>query len=110
MKEKSLLEEATLANPSNNFKKPNKIFMRGPEAYPLLEIQSGPKQGTWFTLTHQKEISLGRANVNSIVLEDNSVSRSHAVIHEVDSKYFIKDVGSRNGTFVNEKKIQEDFL
>jgi len=110
MKGKSPLEEATLVKPFSEFEKSNKNLMRGPEAYPLLEIQSGPKQGTWFTLTHQKEISLGRANVNSIVLEDNSVSRSHSVIHELDGKFFIKDVGSRNGTFVNEKKIQEDFL
>ncbi|MFO1518544.1 MAG: PEGA domain-containing protein [bacterium] len=107
---KSPLEEATLVKPFNEFEKSSKNHLRGPEAYPLLEIQSGPKQGTWFTLTHQKEISIGRANVNSIVLEDNSVSRSHSVIHEVDGKYFVKDVGSRNGTFVNEKKIQEDFL
>lgn len=105
---KSPLEEATLIKAFNDFEKPKDIS-RGPEAYPLLEIVTGPKQGSWFTLTHQKEVSIGRANVNSIVLEDNSVSRSHAVIHELEGKYFVKDVGSRNGTFVNEKKIQEDF-
>ncbi len=105
---KSPLEEATLIKAFNDFEKPKDIS-RGADAYPLLEIVTGPKQGSWFTLTHQKEVSLGRANVNSIVLEDNSVSRSHAVIHELEGKYFVKDVGSRNGTFVNEKKIQEDF-
>jgi len=101
-------DEATLIKDNDEFEKSNKSI-RGSDAYPLLEIQSGPKQGAWFTLTHQKEVSLGRANVNSIVLEDNSVSRSHSVIHEVDGKFFIKDVGSRNGTYVNDKKIQEDF-
>ncbi len=101
-------DEATLIKDNDEFEKSNKSI-RGTDAYPLLEIQSGPKQGAWFTLTHQKEVSLGRANVNSIVLEDNSVSRSHSVIHEVDGKFFIKDVGSRNGTYVNDKKIQEDF-
>jgi len=101
-------DEATLIKDNDEFEKSSKNI-RGSDAYPLLEIQSGPKQGAWFTLTHQKEVSLGRANVNSIVLEDNSVSRSHSVIHEIDGKYFIKDVGSRNGTYVNDKKIQEDF-
>ncbi len=105
---KSPLEEATLIKAFDDFEKPKDVN-RGPEAYPLLEIVNGPKQGSWFTLAHQREVSLGRANVNSIVLEDNSVSRSHAVIHELEGKYFVKDVGSRNGTFVNEKKIQEDF-
>lgn len=105
---KSPLEEATLIKAFDDVERPKDVS-RGPEAYPLLEIVTGPKQGSWFTLTHQKEVSLGRANVNSIVLEDNSVSRSHAVIHELEGKFFVKDVGSRNGTFVNEKKIQEDF-
>ncbi|MBL7685114.1 MAG: PEGA domain-containing protein [Deltaproteobacteria bacterium] len=106
---KPSIDDATLVKPFDDFEKSDQTPVRGYEAYPLLEIQSGPKQGAWFTLTHQKEISIGRANVNSIVLEDNSVSRSHTVIHEVDGKYFVKDVGSRNGTFVNDKKIQEDF-
>jgi len=106
---KNPLEEATLVKDVSEIEKSNKV-LRSLDAYPLLEIQSGPKIGTWFTLTHQKEISLGRANVNSIVLEDNSVSRSHSVIHELDEKYFVKDIGSRNGTFVNDKKIQDDFL
>lgn len=105
---KSPLEEATLIKAFNDVEKAKDVS-RGPDAYPLLEIITGPKQGSWFTLTHQKEVSLGRANVNSIVLEDNSVSRSHAVIHELEGKFFVKDVGSRNGTFVNDKKIQEDF-
>src|SRR5262245_44174463 len=106
---KNPLEEATLVKDVSEIEKSNKV-LRSLDAYPLLEIQSGPKIGTWFTLTHQKEISLGRANVNSIVLEDNSVSRSHSVIHELDEKYYVKDIGSRNGTFVNDKKIQDDFL
>src|SRR5262245_48974849 len=106
---KNPLEEATLVKEVSEIEKTGKV-LRSLDAYPLLEIQSGPKIGTWFTLTHQKEITLGRANVNSIVLEDNSVSRSHSVIHELDGKYFAKDIGSRNGTFVNDKKIQDDFL
>ena len=36
-----------------------------------------------------------------IVLNDNSVSRIHAKIFEKEGKIFLKDLGSRNGTFVN---------
>ncbi|MBF0493137.1 MAG: PEGA domain-containing protein [Deltaproteobacteria bacterium] len=103
------IDEATLINIENDSDKSNKNLIRGSEAYPLLEIQSGPKQGAWFTLSQQKEITIGRAGVNSIVLEDNSVSRSHTVLHEMGGKFFIKDVGSRNGTYVNEQRVQEDF-
>ncbi len=103
------IDEATLINIESDSDKSNKNLVRGSEAYPLLEIQSGPKQGAWFTLSQQKEVTIGRASVNSIVLEDNSVSRSHTVLHENSGKFFIKDVGSRNGSYVNEQRIQEDF-
>jgi tetratricopeptide (TPR) repeat protein len=80
--------------------------MRGSEAYPLLEIVQGPKQGAWFTVAYQKEITLGRAGTNSIILDDNSVSRSHSVLQASGTGFTVRDIGSRNGTFVNEKKIQ----
>ncbi|MFO1464581.1 MAG: PEGA domain-containing protein [bacterium] len=67
----------------------------------------GPKHGAWFTVAYQKELTLGRAATNSIILEDNSVSRSHAVIQATgNNTYTVRDIGSRNGTFLNEKKIQ----
>lgn len=84
-----------------------KAPLRGSEAYPLLEIIQGPKQGAWFTVAYQKEITLGRAATNSIILEDNSVSRSHSVLQAAAGGGFtVRDIGSRNGTFLNEKKIQ----
>ncbi len=107
--QKSPLDEATLVKTFEDVEK-NKHTAPVPETYPLVEIQSGPKQGAWFTLTQQKETSIGRANVNSIVLEDNSVSRSHSVIYLSEGQYYVKDVGSRNGTFVNDKKVQEQSL
>jgi pSer/pThr/pTyr-binding forkhead associated (FHA) protein len=86
--------------------KSGKTPIRGPEAYPLLEIVHGPKQGAWFTVAYQKELTLGRAATNSIILEDNSVSRAHSVLQSNGSEYTVRDIGSRNGTFVNQKKIQ----
>ncbi len=80
--------------------------LRGPEAFPLLEIVQGPRLGAWFTVAYQKEITLGRAATNSIILEDNSVSRTHSVLQSDGRSYTLRDIGSRNGTFVNEKKIQ----
>lgn len=53
-------------------------------------------------------ISLGRGNANDIVISNPSVSTNHAQL-EIDNhgKVFIKDFGSKNGTFVNGKKINE---
>ncbi len=42
---KSPLEEATLIKAFNDFEKPKDVS-RGPDAYPLLEITNGPKQGS----------------------------------------------------------------
>ena len=80
--------------------------LRHAEDFPLIEIVHGPKVGSWFTLAHQKEITLGRAATNSIILEDNSVSRSHAVLQFNGQEYTLRDIGSRNGTFHNKRKIQ----
>lgn len=98
-------EDKTFIKPYDDLEA-SKPPLRGPEAYPLLEIVQGPKQGAWFTIAYQKEITLGRAATNSIILEDNSVSRSHSVLQAAGEGFTIRDIGSRNGTFVNEKKIQ----
>jgi tetratricopeptide (TPR) repeat protein len=99
-------DEKTFIKPYDDLET-DKGPIRGAEAYPLLEIVQGPKQGAWFTVAYQKEITLGRAATNSIILEDNSVSRSHSVLQTTPAGGFtVRDIGSRNGTFLNEKKIQ----
>ncbi len=100
------LEENTFIKAYDDMEKSGKTPVRGPEAFPLIEIVHGPKQGAWFTVAYQKELTLGRAATNSIILEDNSVSRSHAVLQSNGTEYTVRDIGSRNGTFVNAKKIQ----
>jgi len=47
------------------------------------------------------ETLLGRSPYCSIVLNDNLVSRQHAVIHVTRDGVYIEDLGSRNGTRVN---------
>ncbi len=53
------------------------------------------------------KIIIGRASECDIVIDDMLVSRRHAEIQQIKSAYFIKDLESRNGTFVNGKKIPE---
>ncbi len=105
---KSGAEENTFIKAYDDIERTSKGQVRGPEAYPLLEIVQGPKQGAWFTVAYQKELTLGRASTNSIMLEDNSVSRSHAVLQSTGHGFTVRDIGSRNGTFLNNKKIQGD--
>ena len=50
--------------------------------------------------------SIGRGTQNTIILEDGSVSRKHAIIdcHSSNDCY-VTDAGSRNGTFINDVRV-----
>lgn len=52
-----------------------------------------------------KRISIGRDAENSISLDDVMVSRRHAVIQKVKNEFFIEDLGSTNGTFLNGEAV-----
>lgn len=49
---------------------------------------------------------IGRSPDADIVLADNKVSRLHCGVRPVDGGYMVKDLGSRNGTFVNSFRIE----
>ncbi len=51
------------------------------------------------------EASIGRSRRADIRLTDDGVSRFHAAIRHDGERLFIEDRGSRNGTFVNGKKV-----
>jgi pSer/pThr/pTyr-binding forkhead associated (FHA) protein/S1-C subfamily serine protease len=48
----------------------------------------------------------GRASVCDISMDDEGVSRHHAQLEIIEGKAVLKDLGSRNGTFVNDQKIE----
>jgi pSer/pThr/pTyr-binding forkhead associated (FHA) protein len=51
---------------------------------------------------------IGRAAINDIVLAEPGVSRQHAGIRADAEGFWIADLGSRNGTFVNGERIGVD--
>jgi pSer/pThr/pTyr-binding forkhead associated (FHA) protein len=52
-----------------------------------------------------KEITIGRSRDNNIVLDDGMTSRHHALIQKIREDFFVKDMGSSNGTFVNDERV-----
>jgi pSer/pThr/pTyr-binding forkhead associated (FHA) protein len=51
------------------------------------------------------ELTVGRAGGCQVTLEDNYVSQLHARVFRRDGQFFVEDLGSTNGTFVNQKKV-----
>lgn len=52
------------------------------------------------------KLSLGRTDTNDVVLPEERVSRRHAIIHGQDpAEFWLVDLGSRNGTFVNDRRV-----
>ena len=57
------------------------------------------------------QITIGRDRSNDIVIENLAVSRHHAkIFHHQDQSFFIEDLKSGNGVFVNKQKITKEVL
>ena len=69
-----------------------------------LLVQQGPRAGQLFDLD-KPVITLGREVGSDIVLEDPQVSRHHARLTLQAGGYVIEDLGSTNGTFINEQRL-----
>jgi Nif-specific regulatory protein len=72
-----------------------------------LEALAGPLKGKTFSLTDD-ELSFGREPSNQISLLDSLVSRRHCVIRRDGQGFLIKDLDSRNNTFVNDVPVDGD--
>jgi pSer/pThr/pTyr-binding forkhead associated (FHA) protein len=68
----------------------------------ILSVESGPLEGEHFTVT--LPCTIGRKECD-LILDDRLVSRRHAELKIVANKLIIEDLTSKNGTWVNGKKV-----
>src|SRR5439155_16260827 len=67
----------------------------------------GPTPGQHFPLAEERSI-IGRQSDSTVCLESPAVSRQHAQIScDKGGRYFIEDLGSSNGTFLNGVRLKE---
>lgn len=85
------------------------VLGRASAASPVLEGANGNFQGRRISLRPGRQ-TIGRRGDNDVVLEDLSVSASHAWIMNQRNQYVIMNTLSTNGTFVNGKRIHEATL
>ncbi|MBN1518234.1 SpoIIE family protein phosphatase [Candidatus Sumerlaeota bacterium] len=74
---------------------------------PQFIITAGPGQGQRFEI-QKPLISIGRSPSNTLTLNDKRMSRFHAEVVQRDGKYYIRDLGSKNGTLVNQKPVRQE--
>ena len=76
--------------------------------YNYLKMTAGSRAGTNFLLDPTDDNQIGRGVNCAIMVDDPLCSRIHAVIVQEDQLWRVRDAGSRNGTFVNGKKIESE--
>jgi putative ABC transport system ATP-binding protein len=62
--------------------------------------------GTQFPI-NREEFVIGRSSSSDLALDDTNVSRRHARLELKDGSFFLSDLGSANGTFVNGVRVKE---
>jgi pSer/pThr/pTyr-binding forkhead associated (FHA) protein len=76
----------------------------------LLLVKRGPNAGSTFLLD-QETTTVGRSTDGDVFLDDVTVSRKHAIFERrPGGAWFVRDVGSLNGTYVNGEQVNETKL
>jgi len=80
------------------------------ENWAYLVIREGSKWTDVFRLVPGRTVTIGRAPTNQIVIKDERCSRNHAEIFQVQDRWTIRDLDSRNGTLVSGQRITGDHV
>jgi pSer/pThr/pTyr-binding forkhead associated (FHA) protein len=83
---------------------------------PVLDADSGPRVvvhsagRTWEVPLAGDRLTIGREHDNDLVLDEPGVSRYHAVVERHDASCTVRDLNSRNGTWVGPARITRTVL
>jgi pSer/pThr/pTyr-binding forkhead associated (FHA) protein len=80
-------------------------FPRREVAPRRLVVTAGPLRGTTVPLG-SSAVLIGRAASCTLVLDDDYSSQRHARIYPEDGQWFVEDLGSTNGTYVDRNRIE----
>ncbi len=84
-------------------------ILDGPADRAMVVIHRGPAKGARF-LINQGEVAIGRSTESPVFLDDVTVSRKHAVIESQGGVFTLRDLGSLNGTYLNNQSVSASQL
>lgn len=85
--------------------KPIYMIEGDPGSQPVLVLMEGNTIQDAFLL-QSEEITLGRSTDNDIIVQEIDISRKHIRLTWQNGRYYIEDLNSRNGTFVNGERLR----
>ena len=74
-------------------------------AQPVLVRMEGPEAGRVYSLS-RCTLTVGRSTDSDIAIDDSGVSRHHLCLGVFGQSVYVEDMGSENGTYVNERRIR----
>lgn len=75
---------------------------------PRLVVEESPIVPVGVVFPLEGWITVGRAATSDIILDEQFVSSTHARLVPRGQFYYVEDLGSTNGTFVNERQVTEE--
>ncbi len=82
-----------------------RLYMHHENVVPRLDVQYADGRSQQHVISSGAHV-LGRDPMCGILLDDPSASRRHAMLRCDNGQFFVQDLGSKNGTLVNDQRVQ----
>lgn len=86
--------------------KPGTAPKKGQRPKSVVVTEDGAQPRT-YPLAEDEALTIGRAETCQIVLKDTYVSQAHTRIFAKEGTWYVEDLGSTNGTYLNRAKVGE---
>lgn len=73
----------------------------------IVIVKEGPERGRRWPLERDR-IVIGRSPQADVCIPDRRISSNHAEISRRDGRYYLRDLGSKNGTYVNGQLLDSE--